>query len=331
MEKLDKKDKKILYELYKDARASNTQLAGRVGLSKEAIAYRLKRFERENILTKITTIVDYYKLGYKQFQLRIKLTSEGKIKKDEFIEEVKKIPQISTIIKITGQWDYTLQILVKTIQEFQELYDSVLNNIGNLIAKKSAALIFNEAHLSPTHLLESDTIEINGQVKEKTFDLDENQDKLINILEEDARESLVQIAKKMNVSISTIKYHLKLLEKNKIILAYKPIINLKTLGYETYRVLIDLQDNTKKKTIIQRLKMNPKITKITEYLGEHDIEFEGQYPNMNELLKELEEIEATVSINEYEILHNNEEILTRGIPEYKDENTSKENKKIKKG
>ena len=315
MEKIDKKDKKIIHELFKNARISNTQLASKIGLSKEAIAYRLKRFEKEKILLKITTIVDYYKLGYKQFQIRIKLNTKGKEKKEKFLEETKKIPQISTITKITGQWDYTIQILVKTIQEFQDLYDAFLNNTGNLIAKKTASLIFNETHLSPTHMLENETIEINQQVKEKTFELDENQDKLINILEEDARMPLTQLAKKMNVSITTIKYHLKLLEKNKTIIGYKPIINLKKLGYDTYRVLIDLQDNTKKTTLTQKLKTNPKITKITHYLGQHDIEFEGQYPNINELLKELEEIEKTININEYEILHNNEKILTRGIPD----------------
>ena len=60
---------------------------------------------------------------------------------------------------------------------------------------------------------------------------------------------------------------------------------------------------------------NPRITKITQYLGQHDLEFEGQYYDINELLKELEELEKETNINEYEILHNNEEILTRGIPD----------------
>lgn len=316
METLDKKDKKIIYELFKDARISNTQLASKVGLSKEAVAYRLKRFEKEEILLKITTIVDYYKLGYKQFQIRIKLNSEGKKEKEKFLEEIKKIPQVSTITKITGSWDYTMQILVKTIQEFQKLYDSFLNKVGNLISKKTASLIFNETYLSPTHLLENETIEINQQVKEKTFELDENQDKIINLLEENARMPLIQIAKQMNVSITTIKYHLKLLEKNQIILSYKPVINLKKLRYQTYRVLIDLQDNTKKNNLVQKLKMNPKITKITQYLGQYDIEFEGQYHNVNELLEELEELEKIIKINEYEILHNNEKVITRGIPEF---------------
>ena len=43
--KLDIKDKKILYELYTNARQSNNSIAKKIGLSREAIDYRIKNLE----------------------------------------------------------------------------------------------------------------------------------------------------------------------------------------------------------------------------------------------------------------------------------------------
>ena len=48
--KLDLKDKKILTLLDEDSRYSNSQIAKKVGLSKPAVEYRLKRFERNKII-----------------------------------------------------------------------------------------------------------------------------------------------------------------------------------------------------------------------------------------------------------------------------------------
>ncbi len=62
--KLDLKDKKILTLLDEDARLSNTQIAKKVGLSKPAVEYRLKRFEKNNIIFSYYTVVNFTKLGY---------------------------------------------------------------------------------------------------------------------------------------------------------------------------------------------------------------------------------------------------------------------------
>ena len=48
--KLDVKDWKILTLLDENARYSNSQIAKKVGLSKPAVEYRLKRFEKNRII-----------------------------------------------------------------------------------------------------------------------------------------------------------------------------------------------------------------------------------------------------------------------------------------
>ena len=50
MLKLDKKDKKLLYYLSKNARMSNTQLSNKIGLSKNSVKYRVERLLKEGII-----------------------------------------------------------------------------------------------------------------------------------------------------------------------------------------------------------------------------------------------------------------------------------------
>jgi Lrp/AsnC family leucine-responsive transcriptional regulator len=64
--KLDLKDKKILTLLDEDARLSNSQIAKKVGLSKPAVEYRLKRFEKNNLIFQYYTIIDFTKLDLSQ-------------------------------------------------------------------------------------------------------------------------------------------------------------------------------------------------------------------------------------------------------------------------
>ena len=50
MEKLDLKDRKILYHLDLNCRQSNAQIGKKVGLSKQVVDYRIRRMEDERII-----------------------------------------------------------------------------------------------------------------------------------------------------------------------------------------------------------------------------------------------------------------------------------------
>jgi hypothetical protein len=55
--KLDKKDKRILYELYKNARTPINNIAKQVNLSKDTIKYRIKRLEKIGLILAYSKLV----------------------------------------------------------------------------------------------------------------------------------------------------------------------------------------------------------------------------------------------------------------------------------
>ncbi len=64
MDKIDLKDRKILYELDKNARQTLSQIGKNVRLPKSVVAYRIKKLEETGIIKNFYTVINFYKLGY---------------------------------------------------------------------------------------------------------------------------------------------------------------------------------------------------------------------------------------------------------------------------
>ena len=71
MDKVDLKDRKILYELDLDARQSLTQIGKKVGLKKDVVSYRINRLQEEGVIQNYWTAIDTFKLGYNVFRIYI--------------------------------------------------------------------------------------------------------------------------------------------------------------------------------------------------------------------------------------------------------------------
>ena len=108
MIKIDKTDKKILLELYKNGRINYSELSKKLKTSKEVINYRIKKLTEKQIILKTIPIINYSKLGYNIYRLQIKFTNISKEKKTELIKKFEKLPNISWIVSLEGNCDRVL-------------------------------------------------------------------------------------------------------------------------------------------------------------------------------------------------------------------------------
>jgi len=116
--KLYLKDKKILTLLDENARLSNSQIAKRVGLSKPAVEYRLKRFEKNNIIFQYYTVINFSKLGYSQYKIYFKFQDTTLEDEQKIIDYWKNDGNSAWVAQIRGRWDLAVSILAKTNFEF---------------------------------------------------------------------------------------------------------------------------------------------------------------------------------------------------------------------
>jgi Lrp/AsnC family leucine-responsive transcriptional regulator len=115
--KLDKKDYKILFELDGNARQTNTQIAKKVGLSKDSVAYRIGRLEKNKILTGYRTLINFQKLGYNAHRILIRFIDINPGLLKELVEFLKNSKDVWLFGRNEGEWDFAFVYLAKTIME----------------------------------------------------------------------------------------------------------------------------------------------------------------------------------------------------------------------
>tara|TARA_Y100000034_G_scaffold95888_1_gene116589 strand:- start:558 stop:884 length:327 start_codon:yes stop_codon:yes gene_type:complete len=80
--KLDKIDRKILFELDKNCRIPSTKLAKIVRKSRQTVDYRIDKLLEEGIITSFNASINPHKMGYKLYKMYLNLRNipEDKVK-----------------------------------------------------------------------------------------------------------------------------------------------------------------------------------------------------------------------------------------------------------
>src|SRR3989338_3561257 len=93
------KDRKILRELFTNARTPFSIIAKRVGLSKEVVHYRVKKLLERNILLGFNTVVNVQKLGWQIYFVNIRLRNIDNAIEEEIIKVIVDHPNIAQVLK----------------------------------------------------------------------------------------------------------------------------------------------------------------------------------------------------------------------------------------
>jgi DNA-binding Lrp family transcriptional regulator len=110
--------------------------------------------------------------------------------------------------------------------------------------------------------------------------IDTTDHKILNILANNARTTLIDISKKLNKPVRTINYRIKRLEKN-IIIGYRASINKNVLGLKTFR--LRFESATPITTIKDFAETNPMITRYEE-MSPFDYEFIAEVESIEGLM-----------------------------------------------
>ena len=301
--KLDEWNKKILYELEKDASIRLKELSRKVGRSKEFVSYRVKMLEKEGVINGYTAIVDMTKLGYFTFRVYIKFQNTDDEKAREIIDFLKTKEKVWTIARLHGKWDYAFFVGVKQISDFHGIWNTFLDNFKENI-KESRIAIYSLIHnfnkrffMSSVSGVIERTIGIGNQ--EKIDDLDLS---IISSWGADVRQSSVELSKKLKTSPKTISNRIKALRKKKIVVGCKIDLNQSKLGYQGYRVDIYLNNTKRKAELFSYCKKLQNIYQINDSIGGADLELEIIVKDLDELLNIMNSMIAQFkgTIRDYE-------------------------------
>ena len=296
---LDLKDKRILYELDKNAKISYSELAKKIMLKPNSVMYRIEQLQERGIIKGFRTIIDVGKLGYITSNLFFNLQNITPEKKNQIIEFLKSNNNVNWVASVEGGYDIGISIITKNIGEIKVLWESLMSQYINHIAARRFTILYNMSYFSRAYLIDAKInkheIIIVTDPKLETVDLIDI--KILTILNDDCRTKIIEIARKLKITPKTVIARIKNLEHKKIIQGYKVSIDIEQLGYETYKICFML-NNLKRDRIVSLLrysKDHPNITFYIRDIGGEDFEIQVEVKNNAELRSIIDDIESKYS------------------------------------
>lgn len=119
---MDRTDLRILAELQADGRLSSQALAEKVGLSTSPCWRRVRRLEEERVISTTVAILDPEKIGLDVIAIAaVSLEDHHPDLVREFEAMVANRPEILECYAMSGQYDYHLKVVCKSIKAYEKL------------------------------------------------------------------------------------------------------------------------------------------------------------------------------------------------------------------
>src|SRR3989338_3252496 len=151
---LDAKDRKILAALDENARQSNNEIGKRVGLSKEAVKYRIDGLLARGVILRFHAVINYFKLNIVKFKLYLRLTNANKQKLEEIAQYFYKHQATEWVVLTTGRWDMIVGFLVHNVNEFDDEVQRALALFSPYVQEKAVSTTLHLTHLAREFLKE---------------------------------------------------------------------------------------------------------------------------------------------------------------------------------
>ncbi len=119
---MDAIDYRILSALQDDGRLSSQALAERVGLSTSPCWRRVRRLQEQGVITATVALVDPRKVGLQVTAIAmVSLEDHHPDSVREFNQMINERPEILECHATSGQHDYTLKVICRSIEAYDEL------------------------------------------------------------------------------------------------------------------------------------------------------------------------------------------------------------------
>lgn len=288
---IDLKDRKILYELDKNARISYAQIGKKVGLSTEVVYHRVKKLEERGIITQYQTAVNYTKLGLIHFKICLKYDGISLKTEEEIYSKLKEIPQVIWIAKCQGDWDCIISCTVNDVKELNKIKDKILSITNPHISEKSISIL-SEIWSFPRNYLINKKAETAFEIVGEQPKIDDLDLKLLRILSKDARKPVVDIVKELKSTVKIITTRIKKLLKNGVINNFRLVVDYDKLGINFYKTFFYIKnpDEKRLKLLLSKLNLNPHVIHNLKVIGEWDLEPEFEFEDKEDFQKTIQSL-----------------------------------------
>lgn len=139
---LDHIDLKILRVLAEDGRISNSQLAQQIGLSPSPCWQRVRRLEKEGVITGYRAILDQEKLGAAEIvMIEVVLDRHDDDILEAFGSTMERMPEVLEVQLTTGEYDYLIKVAVNGTRGYEEFLRRKLYRVPGIRHTRSSFVL----------------------------------------------------------------------------------------------------------------------------------------------------------------------------------------------
>ena len=130
---MDKIDRQLVSLLQKNGKLTMKELSAELGLSITPVYERLRRLERNGVITGYHASVNPKKAGF-SFEVFSSVTLESHKAEylREFEEEIIQFSEVMECYHLAGSFDFLLKVLVKDMDEYAEFVNRKLAKLNNI-------------------------------------------------------------------------------------------------------------------------------------------------------------------------------------------------------
>jgi len=156
---LDALDVNILESLQRDVTVPVNELAEQLASSKSVVWRRIQRLMDAGVIRERVALLDPKKVGLDVLVFaHVKMVRHGRNALPNFVEAIKKFPQVVECHSLMGNVDFLLKILVSDVKDYEHFFWNQLSKIDGVQEISSS--------ISMTQFFSTTRIPVRASVKE---------------------------------------------------------------------------------------------------------------------------------------------------------------------
>jgi DNA-binding Lrp family transcriptional regulator len=141
-------DERIIRELQRNAKQTTGSIARRTRIPTTTVHNRIKRLERDGIITSYVPMLDHTKLG-KGILALVFVAAEHKADQEQLAKRLLHIDGVERARIITGEFDLLLEARAATIEELNSIITKELRKVPG-VARSETMIVLSEVSARET-------------------------------------------------------------------------------------------------------------------------------------------------------------------------------------
>src|SRR3989344_3249218 len=141
---LDEKDIILLKNIHEDSRLSLTDLGKKLGLSRDAVNYRIKNMIKTGIIKDFILRLNYHLLDYQYTTIMIKFRTISQKRKEEFLQYLYNDERFYSLMEQVGTWDLSLMMFFTNAKDLRDFLINIKEKFSDVIHSHDSVIHFDQ-------------------------------------------------------------------------------------------------------------------------------------------------------------------------------------------